>query len=342
MVGGGYPVAFVPGDFNISAVAPVEMRWIAAAPPPPGWQAPHPHFQPVYHNVVYAPSPSPDVALVPRQSATPDPHSVSPDVVWGSGQQQSSSGDHTKPKGVRMHASLPWGTLHLPPRQPVTSSSAPATTTPSSSVAHGLPQRAEQQQQRVRHEEPRSGRVSVPVTSPDEAGDKPFACTVCDYRTTQKAHLKTHLLIHTGEKPFQCHLCEYRCTTKSDLSKHVRVHTGEKPFQCGTCDFRACTKSDLTRHMLVHTGEKPFQCKFCEFRANQKSNLTRHLRSHTGEKPFHCPTCNFGANQKSDLTRHLRVHTGEKPYECEHCGYRTGDKSALNRHLRGVHKLTTS
>ena len=178
-----------------------------------------------------------------------------------------------------------------------------------------------------------------PKTQADLEKEKPYACFLCAYRTSQKAHLKNHIRVHTGEKPFSCSHCEYRCYTKSDLGKHLRVHTGERPFHCQECDFKATTKSDLTRHILVHTGEKPFKCEYCDFRANQKSNLTRHLRAHTGEKPFACPYCDFGANQKSDLTRHVRVHTGEKPFECEICSYRTGDKSALNRHMRGVHKI---
>ena len=41
---------------------------------------------------------------------------------------------------------------------------------------------------------------------------KPFECTVCHKRFTQKAHLVQHVRIHSGEKPFYCTVCNKRFT----------------------------------------------------------------------------------------------------------------------------------
>ena len=66
--------------------------------------------------------------------------------------------------------------------------------------------------------------------------------------------------MHSGEKPFACSVCEYRCSSKSDLVVHERVHSGEKPFACSVCEYRCSSKSHLVRHERVHVGEKSFTC----------------------------------------------------------------------------------
>ena len=54
---------------------------------------------------------------------------------------------------------------------------------------------------------------------------------------------------HTGDKPFACTVCEYRAAEKGRLTKHMRTHTGDKPFACTVCDYRAARKFTLTTHM---------------------------------------------------------------------------------------------
>ena len=60
---------------------------------------------------------------------------------------------------------------------------------------------------------------------------------------------------HTGEKPYACTVCEYRAAQQSSLAYHMRTHTGEKPYACDKCTFRTVHKGALTRHMRTHTGD---------------------------------------------------------------------------------------
>ena len=54
---------------------------------------------------------------------------------------------------------------------------------------------------------------------------KPFACHMCAYRSTRRAHLQQHIRIHTGEKPFKCPHCPYCSSNKSNLRSHrVSIH----------------------------------------------------------------------------------------------------------------------
>ena len=114
-----------------------------------------------------------------------------------------------------------------------------------------------------------------------DRSDKPFRCS-------DQSHLAVHKRLHSGEKPFACSMCEYRCSRKSQLVVHERVHSGEKPYACSVCEYRCSDKSRLVKHERVHSGEKPYACSVCEYRCSRKSDLVVHERVHSGEKPYAC------------------------------------------------------
>ena len=104
---------------------------------------------------------------------------------------------------------------------------------------------------------------------------KRFACTQCDFRCTDRSHLKRHECTHTGERPIACTKCDFRCTDRSHLKRHECTHTGERPIACTQCDFRCAEISNLRHHMLMHTGEKPFACTQCDYRCNRSSAVQK-------------------------------------------------------------------
>ncbi|XP_020496260.2 zinc finger protein 260-like [Labrus bergylta] len=148
---------------------------------------------------------------------------------------------------------------------------------------------------------------------------KRFSCSVCKKRFHWKKDILTHMRTHTGEKPYSCSYCGSGFTQSSHLVAHLKVHTGEKPFTCLVCSASFSIKKSLVEHMRIHTGEKPFDCSVCGKRFAQKGHMRRHLTVHTGERPFICSVCGKGFTQNVSLKNHLTVHTGEKPFKCNLC-----------------------
>ena len=94
--------------------------------------------------------------------------------------------------------------------------------------------------------------------------------------------------VHDGEKPYKCTICENRYSEKDTLKKHIaKVH--EKKFQilCSICGV-SIDKYNLRQHIqTVHEGKKPFPCHLCSKSFGQKISLKTHIASiHEKQKPF--------------------------------------------------------
>ena len=178
-------------------------------------------------------------------------------------------------------------------------------------------------------------------------------CSICDYKTALKPHLKRHIeSVHQGIKPFKCTLCEYEGSVKLSLEKHIEsVHEGIKPFKCSICDFKTAFEPHLKRHIeSLHQGVKPFKCNICDYETAQNSNLKRHIeRVHEAikklrklRKSFTCdfPDCGktfFGNNSKRSYENHKKKHLVSKvkkklESKCDFCNKEYKD---LKKHKKG-------
>jgi len=107
--------------------------------------------------------------------------------------------------------------------------------------------------------------------------DKPFLCSECPYRASEKNKLRRHEVIHSDSKPFACKMCSFTTRWKEYLKSHeATVHTekSEKAFSCTECPFKTASKGYLKTHLFqVHSGKKPFSCTKCSYRCAMKGSL---------------------------------------------------------------------
>ncbi|XP_049923359.1 zinc finger protein 771-like isoform X23 [Epinephelus moara] len=164
----------------------------------------------------------------------------------------------------------------------------------------------------------------VPVSDLNGGKKKPYRCSECGKRFSQRGNLKRHMSTHTGEKPFSCSECGKGFSQLGNLKLHMSTHTGEKPYSCSECGKRLGNLRNLKLHMSTHTGEKPYSCSECGKGYSQLGNLKKHMSTHTGEKPYSCSECGKRFGHLGNLKEHMSTHTGEKPYSCSECGKRFG------------------
>ena len=154
---------------------------------------------------------------------------------------------------------------------------------------------------------------------------------------------KNDLTVHEEKKPFKCSLCDVRFTQKSAVRSHVKiVHEGEKPFVCSTCGYATGRRNELARHIeSVHEKKRPFKCPDCEYCCPSKSQLRCHINNiHLGKRPHKCPTCDKAFKVGHHLRTHIKmVHEGLSimPYKCSLCGQKFGTKKQMVTHIEKTH-----
>lgn len=174
-------------------------------------------------------------------------------------------------------------------------------------------------------------------------------CTVCDFKTPQKANLIKHLA--TKHKKGQdgedlkmnkaCELCSFVCVADHLLKAHMlRKHTSKDhmKFKCTHCDYASVERAALNKHVrFKHTNERPFLCGVCGFSTHTHSAMSRHKRGHSQAKPYVCDTCGAAYADRKRLRDHQLAHTGSLPFDCDFCGFSSRRKDNLQAHIRRLH-----
>ena len=84
-----------------------------------------------------------------------------------------------------------------------------------------------------------------------------------------------YVIIHSGVLPHACNQCEYATTTKSSLKSHMHKHEyKEKTFYCDHCKYSFTNGNSLSSHLRSHRKERLFDCKQCEAKFKRSSEET--------------------------------------------------------------------
>ena len=114
-----------------------------------------------------------------------------------------------------------------------------------------------------------------------EDGTK-YKCDVCEYSTTNKSHLATHIKsIHLKEK-FDCKLCDYKATRKDHLRIHFTNVHRTNIIICQICNKRLKNGSlSLASHTKkFHSEQTPlYSCQMCPYQTIHRENLKTHTEN---------------------------------------------------------------
>ena len=80
---------------------------------------------------------------------------------------------------------------------------------------------------------------------------KTYMCESCGYTTPELIRLRNHKLsVHEGKYPYECTICDYKTNEKADLRRHENKHQGIRRYACQFCTYRSDQRWLLVNHCL--------------------------------------------------------------------------------------------
>ena len=77
-----------------------------------------------------------------------------------------------------------------------------------------------------------------------------------DFSGLVNVDIKLRDTCNENKKSNKCNQCEYTSSAKSTLRSHLKMHSGERSHKCSLCNFAFVNASNLRKHLKTHSGVK--------------------------------------------------------------------------------------
>ena len=151
-----------------------------------------------------------------------------------------------------------------------------------------------------------------------------------------------HERYHMVEKPFGCTICDYKCAQIWGMTGHMRTHK-VSIYSCSFCVHTSLTIDALERHMCKHTGEDPNKCTICDKVCSSYSALKVHvMNNHTDKESEEYKEFRERINEKARGRPKQKSNETKNAYRRARYAnddeYRVRElmRGALNRFLKGT------
>ncbi|WAR18111.1 ZNF91-like protein, partial [Mya arenaria] len=152
-------------------------------------------------------------------------------------------------------------------------------------------------------------------------GDKPYECTKCGRRFTQKSQMNSHMVVHLNLAVF--------CRLHSNLSTLWKVFWAQQ-VEIGTAFENTHWRETIRLLRLLES-----------FPTKAAPSFTHDLMFEEDwkQKQRVCPYCSKAFPSKWKLDQHVIIHTGERPFKCSYCEKSFQRKESLKYHIAKSHVL---
>ena len=174
-----------------------------------------------------------------------------------------------------------------------------------------------------------------------------FACEKCDYKSTQKGHLKRHKQSMHDKSEIRCKFCR-KILSPNGLSRHIKEMHTNSILSCPDCDFITPAVRSLKNHIISNHQTNKVLCRLkeedgtrCNFSHASELKLKHHIERVHLKLIIHCTECNFETTSKDNLIYHVKKDHKMERYKCLICSHTFSKNASLKIHTAHGHLKQT-
>nr|XP_003703883.1 PREDICTED: zinc finger protein 782-like [Megachile rotundata] len=177
-----------------------------------------------------------------------------------------------------------------------------------------------------------------------------YTCNFCDYESTNKSTLTSHISRkHTGKtidrrrssygstepKEYSCDECEFKCQNRRKLKEHLeRKHASDYKYDCEYCGKKFKVKGDMRLHVRFKHKEGPIVCDVCGKTCSNSNSLYVHQKWAHFKPKYECAICKRRMVTQENLDQHILLqHERRESFVCEECGKSFSENHRLKQHM---------